>query len=172
MTTWMWILLLVIIGQRLIELMIAKRNERWMKERGGIEKGREHYKWFIVLHSLFFISLLWETSLSSQRVSFNSFLFSIFLIAQIGRIWCIQTLGKFWNTKIIVLPRVALIRKGPYKFVKHPNYIIVALELIVIPLLFGAYMTAIIFPIIHLLLLRIRIPEEERALKNATIQKP
>ncbi|HLR79939.1 MAG TPA: isoprenylcysteine carboxylmethyltransferase family protein [Bacillota bacterium] len=171
MTGWMWVLLTAIICQRLIELAIAKQNERWMRERGGIEKGEEHYKWFVILHGVFFLSLLCETLISNVQVTFNYFLFVIFLTTQIARVWCIQTLGKFWNTKIIVLPRVALIRKGPYKFVKHPNYIIVAIELFIIPLLFGAYITALVFPILHGLLLRIRIPQEEKALNNATFPK-
>ncbi|MFD1038641.1 isoprenylcysteine carboxyl methyltransferase family protein [Virgibacillus byunsanensis] len=165
----MWILLIGIVCQRLVELIIARSNERWMKERGGIEKGAKHYKWFIYLHSLFFISIIVE---SIAREGFNQplnyFLFTIFIATQITRVWCIHTLGRFWNTKIIVLPGVSLIKKGPYKYVKHPNYIIVALELFLIPLLFGAYLTAFVFPILHMLLLRIRIPREEKALTKAT----
>lgn len=165
MTFWMWIVIFFIICQRVIELIIAKSNERWMTERGGIKLGEEHYKWFILLHGLFFLSIILEVLFQTERTqSLNIFLFTIFIVTQLGRIWCIATLGRFWNTKIIVLPRVALIRKGPYKYVKHPNYIIVAVELFVIPLLFGAYITAILFPVFHLLLLRIRIPREEKAL--------
>ncbi len=80
------------------------------------------------------------------------------------RVWCIVSLGKFWNTKIIVLPKVVMIKKGPYKYMKHPNYLIVFVELFTIPAMFGAYITAILFPILHLLLLTIRIPAEDRAL--------
>jgi methyltransferase len=163
---WMWIFIVIIIGQRLVELVIARNNEKWMKARGGIEAGSDHYKWFIYLHSLFFISVFLENQLQTQEISFNYLYFLLFFAAQLARVWCIYSLGRFWNTKIIVLPRVALIKKGPYKFVKHPNYIIVAVELFVIPMLFGAYMTAIVFPILHILLLRIRIPAEERALAS------
>lgn len=169
MTNWMLTLLLIIIGQRLVELMIAKRNERWMLARGGIEKGAEHYKWFVLLHGLFFISLSFEAAIYNRDYfELNYVLLFLFIAAQLGRIWCIYTLGRFWNTKIIVLPRVALIKKGPYKYVKHPNYIIVGIELFIIPLLFGAYITAFVFPILHILLLKIRIPKEEKAL-NATL---
>ncbi|WP_047980078.1 isoprenylcysteine carboxyl methyltransferase family protein [Ornithinibacillus contaminans] len=165
MTIWMWILISVIIGQRLVELVIAKNNEKWMKARGGVEAGGTHYKWFIYLHTLFFFSTVTEGMIQQQSdIPFHTFYFSLFILAQFARIWCIYSLGRFWNTKIIVLPRVALIKKGPYKFVKHPNYIIVAVELFIIPMLFGAYITAFVFPILHILLLRIRIPEEERAL--------
>ncbi|WP_010530782.1 isoprenylcysteine carboxyl methyltransferase family protein [Lentibacillus jeotgali] len=169
MTTWMWFFILAIIMQRLAELSIAKSNEKWMKSMGGIEKGEKHYKWFIILHCCFFISILTETSLNKHILTdVNYFLLLIFLAAQAGRVWCIHTLGKFWNTKVIVLPGVIVIKKGPYKYVKHPNYIIVAVELFVIPMLVGAQLTAVLFPLLHLLLLRIRIPREEKALTKAT----
>ncbi|MBP1949610.1 isoprenylcysteine carboxyl methyltransferase family protein [Virgibacillus litoralis] len=170
MTTWMWLFIIAVIAQRLIELSIARRNERWMKDRGGIEKGGKHYKWFIWLHSIFFLSMIFEALLNNNNsTGINYFLITIFLLTQLGRIWCIHTLGKFWNTKIIVLPGVSLIKKGPYKYVKHPNYIIVAIELFVIPLLLGAYLTAFVFPLLHVLLLKIRIPREEKALTKATL---
>lgn len=161
----MWLLIGFIICQRLIELRIAKRNEQWMMQRGGVQLGGEHYKWFILLHIIFFLSVIVETGLqTSHSSSVNLLLLFVFIIAQVGRVWCITALGRFWNTKIIVLPRVALIKKGPYKFVKHPNYIIVAIELFVIPMLFSAYFTAIMFPLLHWCLLKIRIPHEEKAL--------
>ncbi|HLR63124.1 MAG TPA: isoprenylcysteine carboxylmethyltransferase family protein [Lentibacillus sp.] len=169
MTTWMWFFILAVIIQRLTELSIAKSNEKWMKSMGGIEKGEKHYKWFIILHCCFFIAIMTETSLNKHVLAdINYFLLLMFLAAQAGRIWCIQTLGKFWNTKVIVLPGVIVIKKGPYKYVKHPNYIIVAVELFVIPMLVGAQLTAVLFPFLHLLLLRIRIPREEKALTKAT----
>ncbi|GAA0444529.1 alkylpyrone methyltransferase [Lentibacillus halophilus] len=169
MTIWMWLFILAVIGQRLGELYIAKRNEIWMKSLGGIEKGEKHYKWFVVLHCLFFISVITEASLNSQtNAQFNYFLLGLFLLTQVGRIWCIHTLGRFWNTKIIVLPGVSVIKKGPYRHVKHPNYIIVAVELCVIPLLFGAVLTAFLFPFFHFLLLRARLPHEEKALTRVT----
>lgn len=166
----MWVLLLFIICQRLVELIVAKKNERWMKSRGGIEIGEKHYKWFIFLHTLFFISIVSEVMIKRDPTQqLNYFLFVLFFIAQVGRVWCIYALGKFWNTKIIVLPGVELIKKGPYKYMKHPNYFIVAIELMVIPSLFGAYITAIIFPLLHFLLLGIRIPIENKVLAKKFI---
>lgn len=168
-----YILIIFIIGQRLIELIIAHRNEKWMLERGGIEIGNEHYKLFILLHLMFFIVLIYEVQfvLTSKSILFNFYFFILFILAQIGRVWCIVSLGKFWNTKIIVLPKVVLIKKGPYKYMKHPNYVIVFVELFTIPAMFGAYMTAAIFPILHLLLLMIRIPAEEKGLGRRVGQK-
>lgn len=164
----MWILFIFIVTQRFIELYISRRNERWLKEKGAIEIGREHYKWFIVMHSLFFVSIIMEVILRDvSGIQLNYVLFALFLLTQAARIWCIHSLGVFWNTKIIVLPGAPLVKKGPYKYVKHPNYIIVGIELFIIPLLFGAYITAVVFPILHLLMLRVRIPCEEKALSKA-----
>ena len=85
-----------------------------------------------------------------------------------ARIWCLASLGKFWNTKIIILPGADVVRKGPYKWIRHPNYLIVTTELLVLPLLFGAYFTAIIFAFLNVWMLSVRIPAEEKALKEAT----
>lgn len=167
MALWKWFLFIFLIGQRLIELKIAAHNERWMKRRGGIEKGKEHYKWFVLLHIAFFMMLSFEANwFLPHDQSLNKYLLMIFILLQIGRVWCIWALGKFWNTKIIVIPGVLCIKKGPYKYLKHPNYLIVGMELFIIPLLFQAYLTAIVFPLLHLLLLKVRIPEENRALSH------
>lgn len=164
---YLWILFIIIILQRIIELFIAKRNEQWMKARGGIEKGQSHYKWFILLHTLFFCSLFVEIIIRDVTgFKLPYVLFIIFIITQVVRIWCITALGRCWNTKIIISPDLPLVNKGPYKYVKHPNYIVVGIELFVIPLLFGAYITAMVFPILHMALLTIRIPYEEKALQK------
>src|SRR5699024_11471028 len=136
-------------------------------ERGGIEHKEEHYKWLILIHTLFFISLIFESTLNSLNL--NYMLILLFIITQVGRIWCIIALGRFWNTKIIILPNVTLIRNGPYIYVKHPNYIIVGMELLIIPLMFGSYITAIVFPVLHYILLRVRIPKENKALESVTL---
>ena len=91
-----------------------------------------------------------------------------FLLVQLGRVWVIATLGKYWNTKIIVLPGSNIVAKGPFKYIKHPNYLIVTIELIVIPLLFQAYITAIVYFILNQVILAIRIPMEEKALREHT----
>ncbi|HLS23965.1 MAG TPA: isoprenylcysteine carboxylmethyltransferase family protein [Pseudogracilibacillus sp.] len=173
--TLFYILILFIIVQRLVELYIARKNEQWMKARGGIEVGRDHYKWFLILQLLFFVSLLVEFHVklieqTGELPVYATFLF-LFVLAQFGRFWCILSLGRFWNTKIIVLPKITIIKKGPYKYVKHPNYIIVFIELLSIPLLFGLYITALIFPFLYLLLLTIRVPSEEATLNRASSMK-
>lgn len=158
-----------ILTQRIVELLIAKRNEKWMKDQGAIEFGREHYHYLVWMHMFFLISLCMEKLLFNRELSFYwPFLLLIFFMAQIIRFWVIFSLGKYWNTKIIVLPFANVIRKGPYRYIKHPNYFIVSIELIVVPLLFRAYITAAVFTILNLIIMSIRVPAEEAALKNLT----
>lgn len=155
--------------QRLAELYIAKQNEKQMKRIGGVEYGVDHYRWMVLLHLSFFLALIFEV------VGFNRAFsplwpiwLSLFLLAQVGRVWVIMSLGKHWNTKIIVVPDAEVIIKGPYRYVKHPNYLIVATEIIVISLLFNAYYTAMIFSLLNVWMMSVRIPLEERALKEHT----
>lgn len=166
------IFVFLLIGQRVFELLLAKRNEHRMKQKGAIEFGQSHYPIIVAVHFLFFVSLIIEWALVHSNLSpYWPIFLTLFLIAQYGRIWVLVSLGTFWNTKIIVLPEADIIKKGLYRYVKHPNYIIVAIELIVIPLLFQAYWTAILFTILNALVLCIRIPAEERALKSLTQYK-
>jgi methyltransferase len=152
-----------------VELGIAKRNERLMKEKGAVEFGQEHYGYMVSLHVAFLLSFLLEVLFLSNEISpLWPVLFTLFIGAQMMRIWAITTLGQFWNTKIIILPSTDVVKKGPYRFFRHPNYLVVTLEIIVIPLLFQAYLTAFIFTILNALMLSVRIPLEERALNKTT----
>lgn len=163
------IILFIVITQRLVELAVAKGNEKWILQQGGYEVGRAHYPIMLLLHSSFFIALIAEILLLNRQPSiFFGFLLVLFLLTQAGRFWCLLSLGKLWNTKIMILPGIKVIRKGPYRFLKHPNYVIVALEFIIVPLLFNAYLTAIVFSLLNLWMLSVRIPTEEKALKEAT----
>lgn len=163
-----YVFICVIIVQRIGELVIAKRNEQVMKKRGGIEVGEEHYFLFIVLHVSFFISLLIETYVREAGFAtiLAGLLWGLFLFTQLLRIWSIKSLGNYWNTKIIIIPHEERITTGPYKFLNHPNYLIVGVELFVIPLMVQAYYTALLFPLLHILLMFIRIPAENRALSR------
>lgn len=159
----------IVIIQRLVELRVAKNNEKWMKAQGAIEAGASHYPFMILLHTAFFISLIVEVVFFDRTLSpYWVPLLVIFLLAQAARIWCLTSLGKFWNTKIIILPGANVVQKGPYKFIRHPNYVIVCTEILVLPLLFQAYFTAVLFTILNFIILSIRIPAEERALREAT----
>jgi methyltransferase len=164
-----YIIIAIVIIQRLVELIIAKRNEKWMRSQGAFEAGAVHYPIMVTMHIAFFISLLIEVLVINKPLSpFWIPLLSIFLIAQIARVWCLTSLGKFWNTKIIILPGADVVKKGPYKFIRHPNYVIVATELLVLPLIFSAYFTAIVFSLLNLWMLSVRIPVEERELIEVT----
>lgn len=159
------VLFLFIIVQRLVEVVVAKRNEKWMKNQGAIEYANEHYKWIVLVHALFFVSIFLEAYNETLVLNdWKGFLLGAFFVTQGLRIWCLTSLGRFWNTKIIILPGSELVAKGPYKIMKHPNYVVVGMEFILIPLLFNAYATAILFPLLHLALMKVRIPHEEKAL--------
>ncbi|MEI5907256.1 isoprenylcysteine carboxylmethyltransferase family protein [Bacillus spongiae] len=159
----------IVIVQRLVELYIAKKNEQWMISQGAIEFGQRHYKVMVLIHTLFFISLLGEMIWNEGNLSsFWPFYLILFILTQVGRVWIITSLGKYWNTKIFVLPEMNVIVKGPYKYFKHPNYVLVTIELIVIPLLFDAFWTLFFFGCLNQLILAIRIPIEEKALKQIT----
>ena len=163
------IVLSIVILQRIIELFIAKRNEQWMKSQGAFEAGASHYPYMVTMHVFFFSTLIIEVLFFYRELSsiWPVFL-GIFLAAQILRVWCLASLGKFWNTKIIVLPSAKVVRRGPYKWLRHPNYIIVATELLVLPLLFNAFFTAVVFSLLNIWMMTVRIPAEEKALKEAT----
>lgn len=160
----------LLVIQRLGELLLAKRNERWMKERGAQEIGQDHYKYIVLLHISFLLAVSVETALRGFSLSiFWTVMLGIFVLAQFLRFWTIKSLGRFWNTKIIVLPDANVVKKGPYRYLKHPNYMIVVLEILSLPLIFSSYITAIVFTLLNgFLLLKVRIPIEEKALKDVT----
>ncbi|CAH0216989.1 isoprenylcysteine carboxyl methyltransferase family protein [Peribacillus sp. NPDC101481] len=163
------ILIILIAIQRLVELYIAKQNEKQLKAAGAVEYGESHYRWMVLMHLSFFIVLIIEVIVLERNMSgLWPIWLTLFIIAQSGRIWVIRSLGKHWNTKIIVVPDADVVIKGPYKYFKHPNYIIVATEILVISLLFNAYYTAIIFSLLNVWMMTVRIPLEEKALKEHT----
>ncbi|MDQ0213635.1 methyltransferase [Oikeobacillus pervagus] len=158
-----------VIIQRIIELIMAKRNEKWMKAEGAKEFGQNHYYWMVLLHTMFFLTLMGEVVFFHRSTSDFFFLWLfLFVLLQIGRIWVIQSLGRYWNTKIIVLKDADTVRTGPYKWFRHPNYMIVTLELAVIPLMFQAYFTLFLFAILNQWILLNRISIEEKALTMHT----
>ncbi|HSP23421.1 MAG TPA: isoprenylcysteine carboxylmethyltransferase family protein [Planococcus sp. (in: firmicutes)] len=166
--TFFYLLLGFVILQRLLEVAYARSNERLMKQQGAIEAGAGHYKWIVLLHVLFFVSLLVEVEMAGPSYGRGWLLFlSVFIIAQVLRVWALASLGRFWNTKILVLPGATKVKSGPYRWIPHPNYVVVAMEIAALPLIFGAWRTAIVFSIANaLLLLLVRIPAEEKALRE------
>lgn len=162
-----WYLVIFLIVQRLVELVISKRNEKWMLSQGAVEYGKEHYKLIVLLHVGFFLSLMLEYSLTRQNFELgliNYVFLVILVILQIFRVIILSTLGKYWNTRIIRIPNVPLVKRGIYKYLRHPNYILVISEIFIIPMIFDLYWTAIIFTVLNLVVLKIRIKEENKAL--------
>ncbi|WYP27443.1 isoprenylcysteine carboxyl methyltransferase family protein [Alkalihalobacillus sp. FSL W8-0930] len=157
----------LVILQRLAEVGVAKSNERWMKDRGAFEAGANHYPVMVALHVSFFLSLLLEVTLRQSEWTMWSILpLALFVLAQTIRIWALATLGRSWNTKIIVLPGAEPVNRGPYKWIRHPNYVVVVLEILFLPLVFQAYVTAIVFSLLNVVMLSVRIKAEEDALNH------
>jgi len=143
-----------------------------MLAQGGYEVGASHYPYMLALHISFFICLVGEIWIRQLEPStLFPILFSIFLLVQALRIWCLASLRDFWNTKIIVLPGAHVVKKGPYVYFRHPNYLVVAAEIILLPLMFQAYITAIVFTLLNLAMMSVRIPLEEKALMEVTNYK-
>lgn len=163
-----WIFLAVLIVQRIFELLLAKRNERVVRAKGAIEYDKKGYKAIVLMHIFFFISLISEYIFLDKTINhFWAPLLILFLIAQILRYWAISTLGYNWNTKILVTPNTSPMRDGPYKYMNHPNYLAVVIEIAAVPLIFSCYITSVIFSVLNLLLLKRRIHIEEKALSTA-----
>lgn len=156
---------LVVAAQRLFELRLSRRNERKLLARGAVERGRGHYPAMVALHSAWLVSTLVEGVLrGSSPPSWWTLPLVLFLLVQPLRYWAIASLGDRWNTKILVVPGERLVGRGPYKYLSHPNYVVVVVEILAFPLIFGAWITALLFSALNAALLFVRIREENRAI--------
>lgn len=149
---------------RLGELLLARRNERWLLAHGAVEYGQKHYPYIVALHVLFFISLITEYLLTSNG-SYSIPLLILYFLLLAFKAWAVFSLGKCWNTKIFHITGCPLVKKGPYRFIKHPNYWVVIAEIALIPLIFHLYITAIVFSILNGAMLSVRIRKENEVLK-------
>ena len=154
-----------VILQRLVELRLSRRNARALQRLGAREHGRGHFPMLVVLHTLFPIALVLEVARLGARppASWPVWL-AMFIAAQALRYSAIRALGARWNVRIWVVPGEPPIRRGPYRWLRHPNYLAVIVELAAAPMIFGAWRTAIAFSALNLAALAIRIPAEEQAL--------
>jgi methyltransferase len=146
--------------QRLVELPIARANTERLLAAGGREIGASHYPWIVALHASWLISLWW---LAPGRPIHWPFL-ALFALIEVGRVWVLRSLGTRWTTRIIIVPGEKLVARGPYRFVNHPNYVIVIGEIAVLPLVFGLWQIALIFSALNTAILTVRIRAENRAL--------
>jgi len=149
--------------QRLFELLLSRRNEARLKLRGAVEAGANHYPVMVALHVVW-LATLW---LLAWNLEPNMLLVAAFLALQPLRYWVIATLGDRWTTRVFVIPGASMIRTGPYRFFSHPNYLIVILEIALLPLAFGLIWVAVIFSALNAALLAWRIRIEQRALVEA-----
>lgn len=160
MTPLGWILAFVVV-QRLAELVLAQRNTNRLKARGGREVGANHYPLFIVLHASWLVALAVFVPWHTQP---NWWLIAVFALLQLGRVWVIATLGPYWTTRIITLDEAPVVTGGPFRFVRHPNYLVVTGEIAVLPLAFGAWQIALIWSVLNAALLALRIGVEDGVL--------
>lgn len=164
--TWYAVLLGLVVLERLAELVLSKRHAAWALARGGVEFGRGHYPPMVALHSALLVACLAEAWLLDRE--FLPWLgwpmLAVVALAQALRWWCIATLGRQWNTRVIVVPALALVRRGPYRWLRHPNYVAVVAEGIALPLVHTSWVTAVAFTALNAWLLTVRIRTEDAAL--------
>ena len=160
---WLWVVLTAVAAQRLWELWLADRNTKRLLADGAVEVGAAHYPLFILLHASWLAAIAIVTPWTMVP---NLWWLGLYLLLQLGRLWVISTLGRFWTTRIITLPAAPLVLSGPYRFVRHPNYVVASLEIAVLPLVFGQVWIALAWSIANALLVAWRIRIEDRALNE------
>jgi methyltransferase len=166
-------ILIVLVGlERLAELVVSKRNAAWSFARGGVETGFSHYPPMVVLHTGLLVGALVEGY--SRRPDVPAALawsmLALVVLSQALRWWCIATLGRQWNTRVIVVPGMTPVRRGPYAVIPHPNYVAVVVEGIALPLVHACWITAVVFSVLNAVLLTVRLRVENAAL--ATLVEP
>ncbi len=159
------VILALVTLQRLGELVLARRNTARLLARGAHEEAPGHYPLIVAVHALWLASLWWLTP--GREIVWP--LIGLFVLLQLGRLWVLATLGERWTTRIIVLPGERLVARGPFRLVRHPNYVVVVVEIAVLPLAFGLWQVALIFSLLNAAVLAIRIRAEERALAAGSV---
>ncbi|HEX2904595.1 MAG TPA: isoprenylcysteine carboxyl methyltransferase family protein [Jatrophihabitans sp.] len=161
---WYSLLILAVVAERLAELVVSRRNQAWSLARGGYEVGAGHYPVMVVLHSALLAGCLVEGTLRSFRPELGWPMLAVVLAGQALRWWCIATLGRQWNVRVIVVPGLPRVAAGPYRWLPHPNYLAVVLEGAALPLVRGCWITAVSFTVLNAALLSVRLRTENRAL--------
>ncbi|HEY1612071.1 MAG TPA: isoprenylcysteine carboxylmethyltransferase family protein [Rhizomicrobium sp.] len=160
-TLWAYVIIALVAVQRLAEVAYAERNTRALLARGAVEVGRAHYPLIVALHAGWLVAIL---LLLPKPTPINLIALGVFIVLQALRVWVLATLGPYWTTRIITLPGAPLVRSGPFRFIRHPNYTVVVCEIAVLPLVFGEITVAIVFSILNAIILFWRIRQENAAL--------
>ncbi len=166
----MYYLLILAVGiERLAELIVAKRNAQWAFGHGGREFGHNHYPVMVTIHTALLVGCVAEVwALHRPFIPWLGWpMLAVVALSQVLRWWCVTTLGRRWNTRVIVVPDAALVRRGPYRWLHHPNYVAVVAEGLALPLVHTAWLTAAVFSLANALLLTVRIRIENSALGYA-----
>ena len=166
--TWYVVLIAVIAVERLAEMIVAERNRSWSRAQGGVEFGAEHYPVMVVLHVGLLLGCLAEPMLFDRPFipALGWPMLAVVVAAQALRWWCITTLGRQWNTRVIIIPGATRVVGGPYKYLPHPNYVAVIAEGIALPLVHTSWLTAAVFTVLNAVLLVTRINVENTALAS------
>ena len=165
---WLFTALVALVGvERVAELVVSTRHARRSLRRGGVESGRRHYRVMVVLHAALLVAAVGEVWL--RRPGLYPLLTGgalvLVLLSQALRWWCVLTLGEQWTTRVIVVPGMTRVRRGPYRWLTHPNYVAVVVEGVALPLVHTAWMTAVGFTVLNAALLAVRVRVENTALR-------
>jgi len=153
----------LVAAQRLIELGWARHNLTRLRARGGIEHGAGHYPFIVSLHAAWLLAM---AVLIPADATPDPFMLALYVLLQPLRYWAIASLGEYWTTRVIVIPGTAPVRRGPYRFLRHPNYLVVAIEIPLLPAAFGAWIMGAAFGVFNIALLVHRIAVERAARRD------
>ena len=166
----MYYLFILVVGiERLIELVVSRRNTKWSLAHGGTEFGQSHYPVMVAMHTLLLVSCVAEVATLHRPFLpwLGWSMVAVVVLSTVVRWWCVAILGKHWNPRLIVIPNAPLVQRGPYRWIHHPNYTAVAAEVAALPLVHSAWVTAIVFSAANALVLNVRIRAENAALGYA-----
>ncbi|MRJ77657.1 hypothetical protein GEV29_14025 [Aeromicrobium sp. SMF47] len=168
------VLVVLVALERVAEMIVSRRNAEWSFERGGVESGQRHFPVMVALHTLFLVGMLveaWWRRPDVPGVLAWSML-AVVILCQAGRWWCIAALGRHWNTRVIIVPGTPPVRRGPYRVLTHPNYVVVVVEGVALPMVHDAWITAVVFTVLNAALLTVRLRVESAALRTLPAAQP
>ncbi|CAN5672991.1 isoprenylcysteine carboxylmethyltransferase family protein [soil metagenome] len=170
---WFAALIVLVGAERLLELVVSRRNTAWSLAQGGREHGAGHYPVMVLLHVGLLVGALVEVGVADRPFLplLGWSMLALVAVAQALRWWCIGTLGRHWSTRVLVVPGMRLVAAGPYRLLRHPNYLAVVVEGVALPLVHSAWLTAIVFTAANLALLAHRIRVEEASLRAASTRE-